>query len=319
MTLRRKLPLLAMSLLLPAVLLACTHVFVAALMRVGDSDRAVVWAQGDAATIAAVRQRLQSNEDFRDGRVEIPALPRYRPSACPQGAVELSFGGLGEHDARAALEALEVLADQGGLQICATDIFLLNDASTDDFAGRARFLAQHLLLYLVVPGGVALCVFWMFREQFTLPAPFPAGSAGRGVAWGLVALPALVAMAAAIHLAFGLPWPGDRPGLAPGMDAATVGMVLALVALSPLFEETAHRGWLIPLAERAVGPWSAGALSSLAFAASHLPTSGREWLLGLMLGAVCSLLYLRTRSLWAPVTANAGFGLLMLAATTALR
>jgi membrane protease YdiL (CAAX protease family) len=318
MTLRRKLPLLAMSLLLPAVLLACTHVFVAALMRVGASDRAIVWAHGDAAAIAAVRQRVQSNEDFRDGRAEIPASPRYRRSACAQDAVELSFGGLGAHDAQAALEALEVLAEQEGLQICATDIFLLNDASSHDAAGRAGFVAQHLLLYLVVPGGIALCVFWMFREHYALPAPFPAGSAARGVVWGLIALPALVAITAAINLALGLPWLGDRPGLAPGVDAATVGMVLALVALSPLFEETAYRGWMIPLAERAVGPWIAGALSSMVSAASHLPTSGREWLLGLMLGAVCSLLYLRTRSLWAPIIANAGFSLLMLAASTAL-
>ncbi|TNJ34590.1 CPBP family intramembrane glutamic endopeptidase [Arenimonas terrae] len=319
MTLRRKLQLLAMSLLLPAVLLACTHVFVAALMRVGDSDRAIVWAQGEPSAIAAVRRQVESNQDFRNGRVEIPALPRYRPADCAPEAVELSFGGLGAHDAQAARDALESHAEQGGLQICATDIFLLNDTRTDDAAGRARFVAMHLLLYLVVPGGVALCVFWMFREQFALPAPFPAGSAARGLAWGLAALPALVAMAAAINLAFGLPWPGDRPGLAPGTDAATVGMVLALVALSPLFEETACRGWLIPLAERAIGPWAAAALSSFVFAASHLPASEREWGLGLMLGAVCSLLYLRTRSLWAPITANAGFSLLMLAASTALR
>lgn len=319
MTLSRKLQFLAMSLLLPVVLLACTHVFVAALMRVGDSDRAIVWAQGETSAIAAVRQRVQSNEDFRDGRVEIPASPRYRPSACAKGAVELSFSGLGAHDAQAALEALETLAERGGLRICATDIFLINEASTHDAAGRARFVAMHLLLYLGIPGGIALCVFWMFRDQFALPAPFPTGSAGRGLAWGLLALPVLVATAAAINLAFGLPWPGDRPGLAPGTDAATVGMVLALVALSPVFEETAFRGWLLPLAERAFGPWAAAALSSLVFAASRLPASEREWVLGLMLGAVCSLLYLRTRSLWAPVIANAGFGLLMLAAGTALR
>ena len=318
MTLRRKLQLLAMSLLLPAVLAACSLVFVAALMRAGDHDRAIVWAEGEAAAIAAVRQPVEANGDFRDGRVEIPASPRHRPSDCAQGAVELSFGGLGAHDAQAAREALETLAGQAGLRICATGIFLLNDASTDDATGRIRFVAEHMLLYLVVPGGVALCVFWMFREQFALPAPFPAGSSGRGIARGLIALPALVAMAAAINLAFGLPWPGDRPGLAPDMDAATTGMVLALVGLSPLFEETACRGWLIPLAERAAGPWAAAALSSVVFAASHLPTSGREWLLGLMLGAACSLLYLRTRSLWAPIVANAGFSLLMLAASTAL-
>ena len=80
MTLRRKLPLLAMSLLLPAVLLACTHVFVAALMRVGDSDRAIVWAQGETSAIAAVRRQVESNPDFRHGRVEIPASPRHRPA-----------------------------------------------------------------------------------------------------------------------------------------------------------------------------------------------------------------------------------------------
>jgi membrane protease YdiL (CAAX protease family) len=38
----------------------------------------------------------------------------------------------------------------------------------------------------------------------------------------------------------------------------------------------------------------------------------------MLLGAVCSALYLRTRSLWAPVAANASFGLMLLGASTAL-
>lgn len=96
-------------------------------------------------------------------------------------------------------------------------------------------------------------------------------------------------------------------------------MVLALIGLSPAIEELAYRAWLITLAERAVGALAAGMLSSLAFAASYLPASGREWLLGILLGAVCSALYLRTRSLWAPVVANAGFSLLILAASATLR
>ena len=145
-------------------------------------------------------------------------------------------------------------------------------------------------------------------------APFSARSALPGVGLGLLAALGLLALTAIINLAFGLPWPGDRLGIAPGSDTGTVLLVLALVGLSPVIEELAYRAWLITLAERALGAWAAGALSSLAYAASYSPDSGREWLLGLILGAACSALYLRTRSLWAPVAANAGFSLMLLAA-----
>jgi hydrogenase maturation factor HypE len=67
MTTRRKLLLLAMSLLLPAVLLACSHVFVGGLMQVGDRDRAIVWAQGAASDIETVRKRIESSDVFRAG------------------------------------------------------------------------------------------------------------------------------------------------------------------------------------------------------------------------------------------------------------
>jgi membrane protease YdiL (CAAX protease family) len=318
MTPRRKLLLLVMSLLLPAVLLACSHVFVAGLMQVGDSDRAIVWAQGAASDIETVRVRIESSDVFRAGRVAKPPRPDYVASDCGPDAVQLSFGGLGLHDGQAAREALELLAAQAGLQVCASGIFIISDASTGDAAERFGFVAQHLLLYVLVPGGIATCLYWMLREQWQLPALLSARSAGPGIGLGLIAALGLVAVTAAINLAFGLPWSGDRPGFTPGTDAAAVFLGLALIGLSPVIEELAYRAWLITLAERALGAWAAGALSSLTFAASHLPASGREWLLGMLLGAVCSALYLRTRSLWAPVAANAGFSLMLLGASTAL-
>ena len=318
MALHRKLLLVAMSLLLPAALLACTHVFVAGLVRVGDSDRAIVWAQGAPSAIAAVRRGVENNAVFRAGRVAAPVRPDHVSSDCGPGAVELSFGGLGMHDAQAAREALEALAAQAGLSVCASDIFLINDAATGGAGGRVGFAAQHLLLYLVVPGGLLACLYWMFREPWQLPALFSARSAAPDIGLGLAAALALLAMTAAINLASGLPWPGDRPGIGAGSDSGTVLLVLALVALSPVMEELAYRAWLITLAERALGPWAAGALSSLAYAASYSPASGGEWLLGFAVGAACSALYLRARSLWAPVAANAGFSLMLLAAGTAL-
>lgn len=317
MTPRRKLALLAMSLLLPAVLLACSHVFVGGLMMVGNSDRAIVWAQGAASDIETARMRIESSEVFHAGRVAKPQQPDYVSSDCGPDAVELSFGGLGLHDGQAAREALELLAAQAGLQVCASGIFIISDASTGDAVERFGFVAKHLLLYLLVPGGIVVCLYWMFREQFQLPALLSVQSAGSGIGLGLVAALALVAATAAINLAFGFPWSGDRPGFAPGSDATAAFLGLALIGLSPVLEELAYRAWLITLAERALGAWAASILSSLAFAASHLPASGREWLLGIVLGAVCSALYLRTRSLWASVAANAGLSLMLLGAGTA--
>lgn len=318
MTPQRKLLLLAMSLLLPALLAACTHVFVAGLGQVGDSDRAIVWAQGAAPDIESVRTRIESSDVFRAGRVAKPPQPDYVSPHCGADAVELSFGGLGLHDGQAASEALELLATQAGLQVCASGIFVIDDASTEAAAGQFGFFAQHLMLSLGVPGGIAASVYWMFRGQLRLPALSGPRSAASDLGLGLIAALALVAVTSAVNLGFAVPWFGDRPGLPSGSGATTVLLVLALIGLSPVLEELAYRAWLITLAERAVGAWAAGALSSLAFSASLLPASGREWLLGMVLGAVCSALYLRTRSLWAPIAANAGFNLLLLAASTTL-
>lgn len=309
---------LAMSLLLPAVLALCTHAFVGALMLVGDHDRAIVWAQGEPEAVAIAHAALGTSEVFSSGRV-IPASATLQPpDTCGNHAVELSFGKLESAAAQAAREELEHLAHTSGLQVCASDLFRINDASTDTAAGRSGFAAQHLLLFLVVPGGICLSFYWMFREQFALPALRPGARMPMDFALGAAASLVLFLVASAANGAAGLPWQGGQPGVAPGLDASAVVLVLALAAFSPMIEELAYRAWLITLAERALGGWGAVALSTAAFALSYRPATLHEALTLLGVGTVCSLLYVRTRSLVAPITAHAGFALATLAASTAM-
>lgn len=309
--------LLAMSMLLPVALALCTHLFVNALMQAGDHDRAIVWAQGGHKEVMSAQAALRSNDVFSSGRV-IPASATLQPpGTCGNHAVELSFGKLQSSVAQAAREELEHLAHASGLQVCATGLFRINDASTDTAAGRSGFAAQHLLLYIVVPGGICLCLYWMFREQFALPALRPGARIPVDFALGAAALLLLFLVVSAVNGAAGLPWQGEQPGVAPGLDASAIVMVLALAAISPIIEELAYRAWLITLAERTLGAWGAGALSTVAFTLSYRPGTLHDTLTLLGIGAVCSLLYVRTRSLVAPVTAHAGFVLASLAASTA--
>ncbi|WP_146909474.1 CPBP family intramembrane glutamic endopeptidase [Arenimonas daejeonensis] len=309
--------LMAMSLLLPVVLALCTHMFVNALMQVGDHDRAIVWAQGEHDAVVSARTALMSNYVFSSGRVIPASATLQRPDTCGDHAVELSFGRLQVAMAQAAREELEHLAHASGLQVCATGLFRINDASTDTVAGRSGFAAQHLLLYLLVPGGICLSLYWMFREQFALPALRPGAGVQRHLALGAAAALVLFLVVVAANGAVGLPWHGGQPDDASGLDTNAIILLLALAAFSPMIDELAYRAWLITLAERTLGTLGAGTFSTSVFVLSYRPTTLHETFSLLGIGAVCSLLYVRTRSLVAPVAAHAGFALASLAASAA--
>lgn len=314
----KKLRFLAMSLLLPAVLAASTHLFVTAMAHVGDDDRAIVWVDGSPQAVSAARDRLAGNDVFSAGHAEYASSATIPPSECARDAVELSFANLDTSSAQAAREELEQIAEDSGLRVCASNLFRINDASTATAAHRSWFAAQYMLLYLVVPGGICLLLYAMFCEQLSLPSLRPQTPVGINMLQGLAAALVLFGLVSGIRAALGLPWQGTHPGLAAGMDTVTIALVIALMSISPAIEELAYRGWMIPLAERATGAAGACVLSTLAFVASYRPDTAEEALVIAALGTVCAVLYVRTRSLVAPIVAHAGFALLSLAASTAM-
>jgi len=312
MTPGRKLLLLALSLLLPAVLLVCTHGFVMAQMRVAANDRALIWVQGDADGIARATLRIASHPAFSGGRVSSHSTSNPAPEPCRTNAVELSFGNLSLDDSQAAREELELIAARTGLQVCASDRFRINDPGTGTTAGQLRFAGQHLLLFLGVPAGICLCLYWMLREQFALPAL----RIGQGLAGNLLlglggAVLALIA-SIIFHTASGGGAFDNHAAHLPVLGPIPTMMVLALTVGSAMIEEVAWRSWLITLSERSLGPWPAAALSTTLFTLSGQPATASEALTMLALGGICSALYVRTRSLAVVITAHAGYALLAL-------
>lgn len=313
MTSGRKLLLLALSLLLPAALLVCTHGFVMAQMRVADDDRALVWAQGDARNIATARARVESHAVFSGGLASVGSAENPSPASCDPGAFELSFANLSSDDADAAREELELIAEESGLTVCASHHYRLNDPSTDTTAGQWRFAGQHLLVFLGVPAGVCLCLYWMFRQQFELPTLRTGQGLSGNVLLGSGGAMVATLLSILVHAATGEAWFDTRSAQLPTLGFATVAMVLSLTLGSAMIEEVAYRSWLITLSERVLGRWPAAAFSTLLFTLSYQPANVDDAVTLLILGGICSALYLRTRSLAAAITAHAGYELLRLA------
>lgn len=318
MTSGRKLLLLALSLLLPATLLVCTHAFVAAQMHVAANDRAIVWAQGDARGIATARARIESHAVFSSGMAIAGSPEDPAPAPCDAGAYELSFGHLSRDDAHAAREELELIARESGLAACASHRFRLNDPGADDAAGQWRFAGQHLLVFLVVPAGICLCLYWMFRDQLGLPTLRSGQGFGGKLLLGLGGALAAAMLSFLVHTAAGEAGFDARAAQLPAPGFATLAMVLSLTLGSAMIEEVAYRSWLITLSERVLGRWPAAVFSTCLFTLSYQPANVADAFALVALGGVCSALYLRTRSLAAPITAHAGYEALKLALGAAL-
>jgi len=85
---------------------------------------------------------------------------------------------------------------------------------------------------------------------------------------------------------------------------------VAVVVLTPIFEETLYRGLLLEACEEAFGPLAAVLLTSTAFALSHAWVLTPPRLLEPFCGGLCiGLLAWRTRSLPACIGLHAGWNL----------
>lgn len=206
-------------------------------------------------------------------------------------------------------------------------------------AGQAAALrpagsAAHLKLTLALYCSLFFPAWYLFRIA-VLPAPASQPDILQLPVWLLPALALLAIFRASVAVSprqvFGAParplWLASAAGLLALAAAAMVlpddgaitlarpgaAQLIEHVLIAAVTEEVVFRGWILNAMLSVAKPATAVVLSSLAFAAVHVPI----WAIGgvfagmpqavlipilvFILGAVCGLTFLRCRSVWAPL------------------
>ena len=312
-----RLGLLALSLLLPALLVGLMAVWFLALTTLSHHDRTLVWVQGTPAQLASLREAVLEHPVFPEGDFAPGGYADHRPAECAGFELAVGFSRLREFELSAAKTTLDELVRESGVQACDAHVFIFNDLPSpfDPTAWDDSLVT--LLLALFLPTGTLLIAYWGFGLAHALPAPWhlprpvlrTLGLGAAGAVAGLLAIKL-------VELMLRLVWPDATVGSDAisglGPDPFSLPVILLVGVYVPFLEELAFRAWLIPVAERAIGLWPACALSVLAFAAIHLPFAGPELLGTLVLGAIFAAVYALTRSLPACLLAHGGYNVLAL-------
>lgn len=206
-----------------------------------------------------------------------------------------------------------------GLQVASAGGSALQPETLASQLGAPGALAQ-ILMALVATGGAAL-VLYFWRRRATAGEQAVSRQAVRAPStWGWTLLVAALVVLGSNGIAFlarqaGIaPVPTNVELMTRAIEQFPLFLVLFAVLLAPAYEELLFRRVLFGRLWQAGRPVLGGVLSSLAFALVHeIPGSSANgpleiaqlWLIyGGMAAAFCWL-YMRTRTLWAPVTAHA--------------
>ncbi|MBE9178079.1 CPBP family intramembrane metalloprotease [Oculatella sp. LEGE 06141] len=187
--------------------------------------------------------------------------------------------------------------------------FLLREVvglSLSSFSNRAR--AVYALVYYALMAGSAVLVLYLSIRRF-LPLPegwFRLNGQRNWFVWGVggyfVALPLMIGVSL-LNQQIWRGQGGSNPLLQIVLeegDTVALSMFFFTAAVAaPVFEELLFRGFLLPSLTRYVPAWGAIALSSLLFAVAHLSLS--EVIPLAVLGSVLGFVYVRSRSLLAPM------------------
>lgn len=298
---------LASALALPVLAWLSLWAGAMVVLTAGADDRSLAWVTGSEAQLRQLEARVVADPVFEDGALLRQGLDRWRPAACDPASVAIGFSHLRPHERAAAFAALRQMIDAAGANRCPVHTFVQSDLPTPfEVAGWPSSIPA-LVLLVLVPGGLVLVAHLAVRGHGLVDGlwRWPPRPRARGAMW--LAMTLLAAMGAARALM-------DPQAAASGQDVPAPAWLLMLV-FAPLLEETTLRGWLQPLATRAIGPAGAVLLSSLASAALRAPTDPIGGLAGFAAGLLPALLLQATRSLPACMLANAvGMAALLLAA-----
>lgn len=102
--------------------------------------------------------------------------------------------------------------------------------------------------------------------------------------------------------------PPPIPGDVLGSGLSRLANTLVIVLWGPFAEEAFFRGFLLAALLRTLGPLRAAAISAAVFAAAHLTLSSMVPIF--VTGLLLAWLYIRTRSIWPPITAHAAQNLI---------
>lgn len=272
----------------------------------GPTPRTLVYSFAeDAQTVRQVMRPVVAEAAAKHGRGTPPAIATLETVADARATaggclaktrleIELETGRIGlsrqfAHFAEAA--------SAGGLRVCArghrTDSPAFNMA-TLGFGGFVPVAAGLLLLMLV----------WTRRPDWR---PWQPGIDAVGaLKWGIgVGALCIVCGASLFWLASLVS--NDVAEMVQQDNAWTItplGAVLAIFS-APIVEEFAFRAWFLTHASRAIGAVAALVVSTLAFIMIHQPDHPIAYLWFGLVGIILGLLWLRTRSLLACITAHA--------------
>lgn len=305
MRIRDRAILLIQSLLLPLLAVALIVAFAIGTVMLSANDRAILWAEGTPGQLDEMQRQVASNPWFKHGRSQPPTARSPLPTQCGAGAREFSFASLGEVEAQAAREILELIAAQSGVRVCLSNVFMINELPDRDSQTWGQLAASAVLGSSMIPCAAVLFVYLAFSARLRLGTPLgDGGSVAKSISWGLGA-----GLSACVLLALGNSLGPAANADLPSAATMTVGNVgyslaLALVVVIPVIEEMAFRGWMVPLAERSIGAIPAAMASSVLYAAASLPADAWSASGYFCLGLIYAALYLRTRSLLACIIAN---------------
>lgn len=252
-------------------------------------------------------------------RAEVPELSEEIPPTRPR-----TWDQIRAPQALALMGAY--LAGQLFIWIIVVVIALFRAGDPADSAAVQRevlSLAPAGLIFSVLASG--LSVFALYRRKM---GPAAMSAAGRELGWGAVA-PAhmlvgfLFGLAIALAYLMGAPRLAESPRLtdmgilsqlAAAGGVARAAWAVAGVGLAPVLEETVFRGALFTGVERSWGRTAAVVLTTVVFAALHLPDVGAYWPAAgaiTLLGLVTALLRARTGRIAPSIAAHAAFNLVM--------
>lgn len=313
----QRIALVVVSLALPALMLVITAGCFFVLTSMGNHDRTLVWVQGTPAQLAELERSVTRHPVFRHGRVQAGGFDRHRPDSCDPRLVSASFSRLHDYEVLVAKATLDQLVRDAGTTPCRAHAFVFNDLPNPLDPTEWDESVASMLLMLLLPTGSLLVAYWSCSSQFGLPRLFASRwPPGRSVATALAL--AVLALAWATltgwlqsRLVPGAPAPPDSFR----MPSFSLAMLVVAALYAPFLEEVAFRGWLVPIAERALGTGGAIALSALAFASLQLGNGLFDALAALGLGAGLAMLFARSRSVPACLLAHGAFNAAALAWT----
>ncbi|PZO06421.1 MAG: hypothetical protein DCF27_12640 [Lysobacteraceae bacterium] len=296
---------LLLSLALPVLSAVLLVAFTMGTIMLSTNDRAILWATGTPAQLDDIEHQVHRNPWFKHGRTRRDSENNPLPPECDADAREFSFASLGEIEAQAAREILELIASRSGARICLTNMFVINELPDAEHQNGLQKVASVILATSLLPCATVFFIYILLARKLNL-ATF-VGNRGhwtQSLSWGFGA-----GAAASLALALAATVAAFTTGRTQAVDAVTLGnvglgMAFALVLAVPVMEEIAFRGWMLPLAQRAVGALPAATLSAVLYAVANLPDDGWSALGYLGLGAIFSALFLRTRSLLACMVAH---------------